>query len=103
MRGLYKAGVLAAAMCLATAAGAQGRGGMNFGPANTPGWSLMTAAERAEHRSKMMGFTDYGECAAYQEQHHKLMQERAQAKGITIPDAPRRDMCERLKHADAAN
>ena len=44
-----------------------------------------------------------GECAAYQEQHHKLMQERAQAKGITIPDAPRRDMCERLKHADAAN
>lgn len=98
-------GLLAVALA-ASAAWAQGgaqnhQTAMGIGPGNTPGWSLMTPEERAAHRGKMMGFTKYEDCAAYVLEHHRLMQERAEAKGMTLPVAPRQNMCERLRHDKA--
>lgn len=104
MSGRFKAGFFLAAICLVSTAGAQtGQGAgpappPGPGPGNTPGWSLMTPAERTEHRNKMMSFTNYEECTAYLQEHHKLMEERAKAQGTTIPAVPRSNMCERLKH-----
>jgi hypothetical protein len=71
---------------------------MRFGPGNTPGWSLMTPQERAEHRSKMMGFTNYEECASYLAEHHAMMLERARKQGVTLPAEPHPGFCQRLPH-----
>jgi hypothetical protein len=84
------------------APGASQRGpGMGMGPRwgadVTHGWSMMTPQERAEHQSKMQSMKTYDECAAYRDQHHKQMLERAKAKGGTMPDTPRRDACAGLK------
>ena len=76
---------------------------MRFGPANTPGWSLMTPQERAEHRSKMMGFTNYEDCSSYLAEHHAMMLERARKKGVTLPANPRQDFCQRLPRKGASN
>lgn len=97
-------GLFAAALAASAAwaqGGAQSQTPMGVGPANSPGWALMTPAEREEHRNKLMAFTRYEDCAAYVLEHHQLMLERAKAKGMTLPAAPRRDMCERLKPAAA--
>lgn len=53
------------------------------------GWQLMTEEERAQHREKMRSATSAEEREAYRQEHHKLMQARAEAKGLTLPDQPR--------------
>jgi hypothetical protein len=73
----------------------QGRG-FAFNKGNTTGWSLMTAEERTEHRSKMLTAKSYEECKAIQDEHHKAMEERAKEKGSTLP-APRQNGCDRMK------
>ena len=50
------------------------------------GSQLMTEKERIEHRNKMRSMKTQKEREAYQLEHHKRMQERAQAKSITLPD-----------------
>lgn len=52
------------------------------------GYQLMTEQERAEHRAKMQSFQTEQEREAYRIEHHKMMQERARAQGITLPDEP---------------
>ncbi len=52
------------------------------------GYQLMTEQERAEHQAKMRSFQTEQEREAYRQQHHKMMQERARAQGITLPDEP---------------
>ena len=49
---------------------------------------LMSEREREEHRSKMRSMKTEQERDAYRLEHHKLMQERAKAKGITLPEEP---------------
>ncbi len=85
MKKLSMAGVaLTLALSLgAGAALARGPWGANRG--NTWGYALMTAQERTEHQNKMRSFKTYDECKAYQEEHHKQMEERAKEKGITLP------------------
>lgn len=76
--------------------GMDGRGGMmgrRFGPDNTPGWAMMTPAERGTHRDRMHSFKTEAECRAYMDEQHKLMSERARERGRTVPAAPRRDPC----------
>ena len=68
----------------------------NFNKDNTPGWSLMSADERAAHSAKMRGAKSYDECKATQEEHHKAMEARAKEKGVTLP-APRANGCDRMK------
>ena len=81
----------------------QTQASMRIGPGNTPGWSLMTPQERAEHRSKMMGFTNYEDCASYLAEHHAMMQERARKQGATLPSEPRPGFCQRLPHKGGSN
>ena len=79
--------------------------GMGMGPMhgwrmnrdNTPGWSLMTRAERQQHHDRMAGMKDHAECSAYMEQHHAAMVERAKARGVAMPARPRMDACAPLK------
>lgn len=81
----------------------QAKTSMRFGPANTPGWSMMTPQERVEHRSKMMGFTNYEECASYLAEHHAMMLERARKQGVSLPAEPRLGFCQRLPHKGGSN
>jgi hypothetical protein len=55
------------------------------------GWELMSVKERAEHREKMLSLKTEQERTAYRQEHHKLMQQRATERGVTIPDMPPQD------------
>lgn len=91
--------------------GAASAPGMGMGPGggmmrgwqgnrdNTPGWGMMSRAERDEHRQKMRSMTNADECKAYQDKHHAEMVERAKQRGLAAPAAPmpRHDPCARLK------
>jgi hypothetical protein len=74
--------------------GKGGRFALNQG--NTPGWSLMSAEERAAHRDRMWSFKSFEECKTYQAEHHKAMEAKAKELGKTLP-APRANACERMK------
>ena len=84
--------------------GGMGMGGMGpgkggrfaFNQGNTPGWSLMSAEERAAHRDKMWSFKTFEECKAYQAEHHTAMEAKAKEQGKTLP-APRANACDRMK------
>jgi hypothetical protein len=73
-----------------------GRGG-RWGADYTPGWSMMSEAERNEHRSRMQSAQTYDDCIAYRDQHHKLMAERAKERGQAMPAQPRHDACAGMK------
>lgn len=72
-------------------------GGARWGRADTPGWSMMTPAEREQHRQHMQSMQTYDECTAYMTEHRALMAERAKQRGRTLPAQPRRDACAGLK------
>jgi hypothetical protein len=77
--------------------GLQAHRGMRFDDDNTPGWALMTEAERDAHRAAVTAFTDYDQCRTYVQRHHAEMMERARERGQTLSETPRRDACEALK------
>ena len=77
--------------------GGPGHKGGRWGNRYTPGWSMMTQQEQAEHRAKMQSMTNHDECKAYMEQHHQQMVARAKEKGLQMPKQPRRDACGGLK------
>lgn len=70
-----------------------------FDAGNTPGWSMMTSQERARHHAQMLDFRTHEECAAYLEEHHRQMAARARDRGRPAPDAPRQNMCARMREA----
>ena len=49
------------------------------------GWDLMTAEERMKHRQTMRNMKTREEREAYRMEHHKMMQERARQRGVTLP------------------
>ena len=69
--------------------------GMQMGPDNTAGWAMMSPRERDEHQRKMMASKTGAECQATIQEHHRLMAERAKAKGMAM-DMPRQDMCAQM-------
>ena len=71
--------------------------GGRWGADYTPGWSMMTPAERQEHQARMSAMMNHDECRAYMGQHHQLMTDRAKQKGGTVPPQPRRDACAGLQ------
>lgn len=75
------------------ARGPHGRAGADF----TPGWSMMTPAERQEHQTRMRSMTSAADCNAYMTEHRQQMAERAKERGVTMPAHPRRDACAGLK------
>lgn len=52
------------------------------------GSQLITPQERAEHRAKMRAAKTAEEREQIRKEQHKLMQERAKARGLTLPDEP---------------
>lgn len=71
-----------------------GRGpGARAGADYTPGWTMMTPAERTDHMSRMRSMKTLEECKAYVQTHHEEMASRAKEKGTKIPAQPRRDPC----------
>lgn len=52
------------------------------------GSQLMTPEERVAHRKTMRSLKTAEERDAFRAEHHRLMQERAKEKGVTLPDAP---------------
>lgn len=64
-----------------------------YGSEYTPGWSMMTPAERDKHRQQMQSVTTAAECQQARDEHHKLMAERAKERGVANMPGPRRDAC----------
>lgn len=52
------------------------------------GGQLMTQQERAEYRAKMSAAETVEEQEQIRKEHHEQMKERAQARGVTLPDEP---------------
>jgi hypothetical protein len=52
------------------------------------GWQLMTQQERNEYRTKMRSLKTAEERERFRLEHHKLMQERAKERGVTLPEVP---------------
>jgi hypothetical protein len=75
-----------------------GRGmGAHAGPGFTPGWSLMTPAERSEHQARMRSMKTHEECKTAMDEHHALMAARAKERGGKVLPQARRDACRGLK------
>jgi hypothetical protein len=97
---LFNRKLLLAAAVLAATLGAvsveAGGGRYRFQQDNTPGWTLMTPAERTEFQTKMHAAKTYDECKAIQAEHHAVMEARAKEKGVTL-NAPRYNACDQMK------
>lgn len=52
------------------------------------GWQLMTPEERNEYRSRMRAAKTAQEREEIRAEHHAEMQKRAEARGVTLPEAP---------------
>lgn len=52
------------------------------------GWQLMTEQERVEHRETMRSLKTHEEREAYRKAHHEKMQERAEERGVDLPEDP---------------
>lgn len=52
------------------------------------GSQLMTAQERSAYRDRMRNARTAEERERIRNEHHKLMQERAKQRGVTLPDSP---------------
>ena len=87
--------LLTTSLLLATASVASA-GPWRADEGNTRGWDLMSPEERIAHQARVRGFTDYQACLAYRTEHHQLMQQRAAARGLTLPESGR-NFCDRLK------
>ncbi len=92
---------LLAALLLAACATAQARGPWRASEANTRGWQFMTPDERVAHQARVRGFTRLEDCRAYQQEHHRLMVERARAQGAALPGGGR-DICAHLEPGSEA-
>jgi hypothetical protein len=91
---LLTAAVLAATLGAVGVEAAPGR--YRFQQDNTPGWTLMTPAERTEFQNKMWAAKTYDECKAIQAEHRATIEARAQEKGVTL-NVPHRNACDQMK------
>lgn len=87
------------ALLLAAAFAAEARGPWRASEENTRGWQFMTPEERVEHQARVRSFKTLDACRAYQQEHHDLMAQRAQARGAAMPSGGR-DICAHLKPAN---
>jgi len=67
--------------------------GSSFAVDQTPvyGGQLMTQQERIEHRERLRNAKTAKEREQIREKHHMRIQERAKARGVTLPNAPTAD------------
>lgn len=52
------------------------------------GWQLMNEEERRAHRQQMRLLQTEEERERFRLEHHRLMQERAKMRGVTLPEEP---------------
>ena len=77
-----------------TAPAGPGRGmGPGAGRDFTHGWSMMSRAERDEHRKRMAEARTPEACHAARDEHRKQMEQRARERGMKSLPQPRRDAC----------
>jgi hypothetical protein len=92
---------LLASVAVATALGAVNAaeaepGRYRFQQDNTPGWTLMTPAERKEFQNRMRAAKTYDECKALRAEHRATLEARAKEQGVALNE-PRRDACEQMR------
>jgi len=73
--------------------GPRGGWGPHFGNDYTPGWGMMSPAERDQHRQRMLAAKSPEECRRIIEEHRKWMSERAKDRGTGPLAMPRHDAC----------
>lgn len=66
--------------------------GPSIGRDFTPGWMMMSRAERDAHRQQMLNAKSAEECRQIRDEHLKQMTERAKTRGVTMR-GPRHDAC----------
>lgn len=97
---------LVAAAVLATMLGGvaaeAGPGRYRFQQDDTPGWTLMTPAERTEFQNRMWSAKTYDECKALRDEHRATLQARAREQGVTLNE-PRRDACAQMRARGCLN
>lgn len=93
-RLLLTTAVLAAILGAVNAEAGPGR--YRFQQTNTPGWTLMTPAERTEYQNKMRTAKTYDECKTIQSEHRATIEVRAKEKGVTL-NTPRYDACDQMR------
>jgi len=98
MRSRWLLMTLSGSLLLAAVFSAEARGPWRASEENTRGWQFMTPEERIEHQARVRGFKTLDECRTYQQEHHRLMEQRAKEKGSALPSGGR-DICEHLKPA----
>jgi hypothetical protein len=83
----------------ATSAGPGPRTGMGPGVGRdfTPGWAMMTPAERNAHRQQMSSVATAEECRRVRDEHLKLMADRARERGMANMPIGRRDACAKFQ------
>ncbi len=96
------AALLVAAIAILHAPAAAEAGPWRAEEGNTPGWALMSPAERVEHQAIVRGLTSYDACRAYQIAHHRLMEERAEQRDLPAPGGAH-DFCEHLRPTHVRN
>ena len=92
-KGMPGAGPPASAPGMGMGPGAGHGKGARWGSDYTPGWSMMTEAERQAHQDRMRSMTTQSECKAYLEQHREQMAARAKDRGGKALGQPRHDAC----------
>ena len=90
--GMGPGGGMAWAAAACVWAWAVARAGADY----TPGWGLMTPAERNEHRTQMRSAKSYEDCVALRDKHREQMPPR-QGAWHHDAGAARRDVCQGLK------
>jgi hypothetical protein len=111
MIAVHGTGAALLALLMAAAPARAQTGGHGMGPAAaqkaapaarhgsdyTPGWSMMSKAERDENRKRLQEMKTYEECRAYLDQHRTQMEARAKEQGRKALAQARRDACAALK------
>jgi hypothetical protein len=71
---------------------AQVRGPMygpgHAGPRHTPGWSMMSEQERAQHHAQIRAAKTPEECQRIMDEHRRLMERRAAERGMPMQPPP---------------
>lgn len=67
-------------------------GPWHAGPRHTPGWSMMSEQERAQHHAQLRAAKTPEECRRVMDEHRRLMERRAAERGMPM-QAPPEDAC----------
>ena len=88
------AGVAAAQVADAPASASSASHPVRVGSEYTPGWDMMTPAERDAFRQRMIAAPTKAECRRLRDEQLEIAAKRANKRGIKELPSPRYDACE---------